>query len=68
MYPNPSDDRITFFTSKPWDEYAIYDVSMKLVMQGSYAKVVYLGQVAKGIYTVVLKSNDNSKVLKLVKK
>ncbi len=75
MYPNPANDKVTIETGdfNSTDLYVfIYDITGKMRLSANKSLTnkfdIDLNQLVKGVYFVELKSGNNRKIIKLIKK
>ena len=70
LFPNPAKDKINLQSSYKNLSYKIFDIKGILVQSNDTLldAVIPLSSLQQGVYTLMLYSNENSKVFKLIKK
>lgn len=71
IYPNPNDGKFAIDLGKVYEDisYEIYDLQGRIILAESYKnrEKIYLDLIiARGIYTIKIKSNDGIKSLKII--
>ncbi len=68
IYPNPAQDIIYIQSSKPINEVMIINNLGQIVATYSDTGIINIDQLANGVYQIMIKTEDNIKVLPLIKK
>jgi hypothetical protein len=68
VYPNPAQDIIYIQSSKPINEVMIINNLGQIVAHYSETGIIDINQLADGVYQIMIKTEDNIKVLPLIKK
>ncbi len=68
IYPNPAQDIIYIQSPNPINEVMIINNLGQIVAHYSDTGIINIGQLANGVYQIMIKTEDNIKVLPLIKK
>ena len=68
IYPNPAQNIIYIQSSKPINEVMIINNLGQIVAHYSETGIIDINQLADGVYQIMIKTEDNIKVLPLIKK
>jgi len=68
VYPNPAQNIIYIQSSKPINEVMIINNLGQIVAHYSETGIIDINQLADGVYQIMIKTEDNIKVLPLIKK
>jgi hypothetical protein len=67
VYPNPTKDLVNFNFNKQIDQIEVYDLSGKTVLRKSNSETINLENLEDGLYLIRISSDENSKMIKIVK-